>query len=112
MPYPTSIRWGDSMRRWCASLVLASVAIGLAAESTAALAAPGCTLVKVADWPVRVSAGNKLLIDGAINGQRIDVALDTGAMRSLILRSEALRLGLKPSRVWWAQMSGVGGQTE
>jgi tetratricopeptide (TPR) repeat protein/predicted aspartyl protease len=69
-------------------------------------------LAKVADWSVRVSAGNKLLIDGAINGQRIDIALDTGAMRSLILRSEALRLGLKPTRAWWAKLSGVGGQTE
>jgi tetratricopeptide (TPR) repeat protein/predicted aspartyl protease len=87
------------------------VVVGLAAQSVAALAAVDC-IARIAEWPVRFSPGNTLLIDGAINGHNVDIALDTGAMFTIIMRSEALRLGLKPSWTRGFRMSGVGGETE
>ena len=69
-------------------------------------------MVRIAEWPVRVSRSNKFLIDGAINGQKVDVALDTGATFTVITRSEALRLGLKPSSTKGLRIGGVGGVTD
>lgn len=85
-----------------------SVAIGLTVQSRPALAASDC-MVRIAEWPVRISRNNKLLIDGAINGQKVDVALDTGATVTVIMRSEALRLGLNPSSTKGLRIGGVGG---
>jgi tetratricopeptide (TPR) repeat protein len=94
------------------TLLVISVVVWLASGSVPVLAASNCTLVRVAEWPIRLSQGNKLLIDGAINGQTIDIALDTGAMWTMIMRSEALRLGLKPSWTRGFRMYGAGGETE
>ena len=88
-----------------------SVVIGLAVQSRPAPAVSDC-MVRIAEWPVRVSRVNKLLIDGAINGQKVDVALDTGATFTVITRSEALRLGLKPSSTKGLRIGGVGGVTD
>lgn len=79
------------------------------AASTAA-AASKCTLVKVADWPVRLER-NHLIVDGAINGQKIGVALDSGAQLSLILRSAAERLGLARQEYRGYRLFGLGGET-
>jgi len=67
-------------------------------------------LVKIADWPVRLERGH-LLVDGAINGTTIGVMLDTGAQRSLILRSAAERLRLTRQEVRGYRIFGVGGET-
>jgi predicted aspartyl protease len=77
------------------------------------LAAPAfaarCQLVRVAEWPVKLER-NRALIDGSINGHPVGVLIDTGASKTVMMRSAAERLGL--DRVD-ARMSfyGVGGRT-
>ena len=58
-----------------------------------AFAAAECKLVKTAEWPVNASA-EVLVVDGAINGSKLGVALDTGTNVSRIAGSAADRLGL------------------
>ena len=64
-----------------------------ALASVSALAAGECKFVKTAEWPVNASA-EVLVVDGAINGTKVGVALDTGANVSRIAGSAADRLGL------------------
>jgi predicted aspartyl protease len=93
-------------------IVLAvSLALGLTMATDHVVAASKCRLVRIEDWPIRL-VHNHLLVDGAINGQKIGVMLDTGAMRSLILRTSAMRLDLP--RHWYAGewALGVGGTTQ
>jgi predicted aspartyl protease len=85
-------------------------AIGAALASGTVAGAPNCKLIKVADWPVRVER-NHLIVDGAINGQRIGAILDTGATRTLIFRAAAERLGLPRQETRRYRMFGVGGET-
>ena len=58
-----------------------------------ALAAGECKFVKTAEWPVNASA-EVLVVEGAINGSKLGVALDTGTNVSRIAGSAADRLGL------------------
>ena len=86
--------------------------LGMAtASDIAGAASSGCRLVKVEDWPIRMQR-NRLLVDGAINGQKVSVMLDTGAERTLILRAAAVRLGLPLSGTTNDRMFGVGGETK
>ena len=61
--------------------------------SVSGLAAGECKLVKTAEWQV-VASAEALVVDGAINGARVGVALDTGTNVSRIADSAADRLGL------------------
>jgi predicted aspartyl protease len=90
--------------------VAASIAVGSVLASSATAAASNCTLLKIADWPVRLERG-QLIVDGAINGQKIGVMLDTGSQRSLVPRSAAQRLGLARQEARGYRMFGVGGET-
>ncbi len=90
-------------------VIHALVGIGLAWASAGVGAAGNCQLVQIADLPVRLER-NHLLVDGAINGQKIGVMLDTGSVRSLILRSAAVRLGLSLRDARDYRMFGVGGE--
>ena len=90
------------------TLLTASAAIGLATVCSVAVAS--CQLTKVAEWPVRLER-NKLIVDGAINGQKIGVILDTGATTTLILRAAAVRLGLTRKEARNYRIFGVGGET-
>ena len=92
-------------------IFLAASIAGLTLASMAVAAASDCNMVQVADWPVRLER-NKLIVDGAINGQKIGVILDTGASRSMILRSAAVRLGLGLKAVRGYRMFGIGGETQ
>jgi len=95
---------------WRALLVaLAAFVVGTC--SIARAATSGCKLVKVEDWPVRLQR-NHLLVDGAINGQKVGVMLDTGAARTLIFRAAAVRLGVPISSSTNARMFGIGGETK
>jgi clan AA aspartic protease (TIGR02281 family) len=69
-----------------------------------------CQLVRIAEWPVRMVRG-KILLDGTINGRKIGAVIDTGAAKTLILRSSAERLGLALKDVHGVRMYGVGGAT-
>jgi predicted aspartyl protease len=90
-------------------LLTAWTAAGLAMAST--VAASDCKMVRTEEWPVRL-VHNKLIVDGAINGQKVGVMLDTGATRTLILRSAAARLGLSTRWARGYPMFGVGGTTD
>jgi clan AA aspartic protease (TIGR02281 family) len=92
------------------TLLTASIAIVLAAPSLAVAAASNCKMVQIADWPVPLERGH-LIVDGAINDQKIGIMLDTGATRSLILRSATERLGLTRKVARGYRMFGVGGET-
>jgi predicted aspartyl protease len=89
-----------------ASVLISAMASGICAASPA-----DCKLITIAEWPIRLEH-NKLIVDGAINGQKIGIVLDTGAERSMILRSAAVRLGLTLRRVRGLRLFGLGGETE
>ena len=71
---------------------------------------PRCRLVRIAEWPVRFE-GELPVVDGAINGRKINVLLDTGAYASLLTRAAADRLGLA-TRGNYESMTGFGGESE
>jgi predicted aspartyl protease len=89
----------------------------LAALAVLALAAPACPaaevrcrLVRIAEWPVRFER-ELPLVDGAINGRKITVLLDTGAYASILTRAAADRLGLA-TRGSYESMVGFGGESD
>jgi predicted aspartyl protease len=88
---------------YCVSMAFA---LGGSAE---AMAASNCQLTQIADWPVKL-VGNHLVVDGAINGRKIGVMLDTGGT-SMILRSAADRLGLTRHQAPQYRLFGVGGES-
>jgi len=55
---------------------------------------------------------NALIVDGAIDGQKVGVMLDTGAGSTLILRSAAARLGLRRSALSNYRQFGIAQGTE
>jgi predicted aspartyl protease len=92
------------------TLLAASIAIVLAAASMAVAAASNCKMVLIADWPVRLERG-QVIVDGAINGQKIGIVLDSGSTIRLIPRSATERLGLTRKAARGYRMFGVGGET-
>ena len=68
-----------------------------------------CTLVRIAEWPVRPGTGSPV-VDGTINGQKVGILLDTGAGTAL-LRSGAIRLGLVRHSDRADRAIGIGGET-
>ena len=91
------------------TFLVAWAMVGVAATGDSAEAA-NCKLAQVATWPIRL-VHNHLLVDGEINGQKIGVMLDTGAMKTIVFRSLAVRLGLT-RKATGAQMFGVGGRSD
>lgn len=71
----------------------ATVLLVLACAALPALGAD-CKLALVAEWPVRLEGGLPL-VEGAINGQKVSVLVDTGAVVSGIPKSVADRFGLQ-----------------
>ena len=89
---------------------LAQVNLGrLAKKGRAALTPSDCKPVKIDQWLVRFSRNRWLVIDGTINGQKVGILLDTGAMRTMLFRPVAERLGLMMQPIRNAYVSGVGG---
>jgi predicted aspartyl protease len=86
------------------------LAVAVATPGGALAQGANCRLLKVADWPVRF-VGNLIVVDGAINGKPVGVIVDTGAQRTLILRSSAERLDL-PRQDARGRGFGVGGETK
>ena len=97
------------MTKQLAFLAVSSI-VALIMSGIAAAADSNCKLVRIEEWPVRL-VNNRLLIDGAINDEKIEILLNTGAMRTLIFRTAAkrLRLETRPAR---GLMFGVGGETK
>jgi predicted aspartyl protease len=86
------------------------VAAGLVLASGVGAATPKCSLVRIDEWSVRPGSRH-LVVEGSANGQPIGIMLDTGAVRSLILHSAALRLDLPRRKARNYRMFGVGGET-
>jgi hypothetical protein len=89
------------------TLVAAAAAIGLAMACNAAAQTQKCKLALIAEWPLRAEQ-YRPVIDGAINGQKIGILLDTGTAQSSIRPSGIRRLGLTRFRVEGALVPGVG----
>ncbi|MBI2753733.1 MAG: aspartyl protease family protein [Betaproteobacteria bacterium] len=88
-------------------------ALVLAMSSVVANGAPAmqnCKLVRIAELPIRIE-DNRLVADGAINGQKVGILLDTGAGTSFIHRSSVTRLGLIPQEVVGYRTFAIGGET-
>src|SRR6516162_2762604 len=104
-------RRGDPTGGRCALLLAASVVVGSTMPSKVASAeASNCKMVQIADLPVRL-AHNRLIVDGAINGQKIGIMLDTGSTITVIPRPAAIRLGLSRQKAR-GRMVGIGGETD
>jgi clan AA aspartic protease (TIGR02281 family) len=91
--------------------VLRVVAVLLAVPGLPAVAAdpPKCKLVRVAEWPVRLVRGQPIT-EGAINGKKVGVLLDTGASASSVTKDAAEKLGLDTrSTSQW--VTGFGGDS-
>lgn len=86
------------------------VAAGFALASGTGAATPKCSLVRIDEWSVR-SGSRHPIVEGSANGQPIGIMLDTGAVRSVILHSAALRLDLPRRKTRSYRMFGIGGET-
>ena len=87
---------------------LAALLAAISLPVAAADAAP-CQLAQIAVWPVRLQFGLPV-VDGAINGHRSGVMLDTGAWASMITKDAAVRLDLY-TRATGEYATGVGGES-
>ena len=83
------------------------------ATSDVALAqdAKKCRFQKVVEWPVRMIARH-MAVDGAINGKKVGIVLDTGATTSMMFSASAKRLGLDLRESRGERAYGVGGETK
>jgi clan AA aspartic protease (TIGR02281 family) len=89
---------------------IAAAAIGFAlAGSAAAAEGRKCKVGRIAEWPLRAEYYTPVF-DGAINGQKIGILIDTGADISLVQRSAAARLGLTRYQTG-GRVFGIGGET-
>jgi len=84
--------------------------LALAFSCACAQSASNCRLFKIDEWQVKAQTG-RLVVEGAINGQRVDILLDTGAASSFVVRASADRLGLTRYEAPNYRAYGVGGET-
>jgi len=82
----------------------------LALSCASAHAASDCKLMRINEWQVKPQTG-RLYVAGAINGQKVDILLDTGAASSFVVRAAADRLGLTRHEAPGYRAYGVGGET-
>jgi clan AA aspartic protease (TIGR02281 family) len=85
---------------------IAAVVLCLPAAGTAFGA---CKIGQMAELPVAVRA-NRPLLQGQINGQPVEILVDTGASSSFMWEGAAERLGLKMSGVSGLRIYGAGGE--
>ena len=91
-------------------LAAASAAIGLAQAASVAAEAGKCKVTRIAEWPLRAGS-YRPVVDGAINGHKIGILLDTGAGMSLFLRSAAAKMGLTRYEAPGYRAFAIGGET-
>jgi hypothetical protein len=91
--------------------LLLAAGLALSTWGVAAAADSACKLVRIADLPVRLVKG-KLIVDGAINGQKMGIVIDTGAVMTLMLRQAADRLKLERRDARGYRIFGIGGETK
>jgi len=90
------------------ALLFASAIVALAAATTAAMADEKCQLVPIAEWTLRPSQ-RLPVVDGAINGRKVGILLDTGSYTSFVRRSAAMNIQLRLAPL---RGSGIYGVTE
>ena len=83
--------------------------LGVAALPVSAAEPAKCQFARLAEWPVRLQR-NLPVVEGAINGNKAGVLLDTGASSSLVTKDAALRLDLF-TRGTGQYAIGVGGES-
>jgi len=92
-------------------LSASAAAVGLALAGGAAAAESKCKVARIAEWPVR--EGSRLpILDGAINGQKIGILLDTGADISLVRLSAATKLGLTRHKAPGRRVVSISGESQ
>jgi predicted aspartyl protease len=69
-----------------------------------------CELAMIAELKVEL-LGNKPMVSSEINGQKVLMMIDTGAVANTILAAQARRLGLKGVYIDNLRMVGVGGMS-
>ena len=72
----------------------ALIAVFVMGLGTSHVAAAACQLATIAEWQLRPNHSLPV-VDGAINGQRVGVLLDTGAYMSFVRQSSATQLALR-----------------
>jgi len=92
------------------NIAAALTIVAFALAGPFALGASSCKLAKIAEWRVNPEA-SRLIVEGAVNGQKVGILLDTGAYRSFVLRAAADRLGLTRQEARGYRAVGVGGET-
>lgn len=81
---------------------------GVLGAAAPAQAASACKLSLVAEMPL-VMDGNRPLVEGAINGERVLALADTGAFNTMLWQGAAERLGLQLKPLKNLKITGVGG---
>jgi len=103
--------FGDSFVKRCI-LSAAAAAVGLAlAGGAAAAEAAKCKVTRIAEWPLRAQY-YRPVFDGAINGQKIGILVDTGADSSLVRLSAATRLGLTRYKAPGRRVVTISGESQ
>lgn len=87
------------------------ICVSVLALSYSAAALAKCRIAQIAELPV-THARNRPLLQGHINGQDVDVLVDTGGAYSFVWEGAAIRLGLPLSGVPRLRVFGVGGEAE
>ena len=100
----------SGLSKW-ANMVFSALGALLAALAFPLRAAdpPKCKLALVVEWPVQLIGGLPV-IEGAINGKKIEVLLDTGSFTTLITNAAAEKLELST----WPRsgyIAGFGGES-
>src|SRR5262245_35695660 len=88
----------------------ACFAMALLATLPAAAQPQKCEYSRVTEVPMWVEGGRPV-IEGAINGQKVTILIDTGAGQSFVHRSAVTRLGLITQEAAGYRSFGVGGES-
>ncbi len=92
--------------------LLRAIVAALALAAAAGAAAAGkCELKQIAQWPLRADS-YRPAVDGAINGQKVGILLDTGAGSSVLRGAAAAKLGVgRDASARAPRLFGLGGET-
>ena len=92
-------------------LSAAAAAIGLALAGSGAAAESKCKVTRIAEWPLRTEYYSPVF-DGAINGQKVGILIDTGSAMNLVWRSATTRLGLTRHQAPGRSVISISGEEQ
>ena len=97
---------------WVKRCILSAVAAAIGpALAGGAAAESKCKMGRIAEWPLRAEY-YRPVFDGAINGQKIGILIDTGAAMNLVRRSHTARLGLTRRQALGRRVIGISGEEQ